>query len=363
MTTRNEDTYVVVLAGGQGSRFWPLSRCSRPKQFLSMGGGEESLIQATVRRIEPLVGAERVLVVASDRLVPLVKEHVPEAGVIIEPDARNTAACIGLSAVAAAVRDPGRDPVLVVLPADHAVADEESLRRALQEAISVARQGDTLVTIGIPPTSPHTGYGYIKRGEAISGRAYHVDRFFEKPSLQRARKYVEQGVYSWNSGMFVWRASVIMQAFAEHMPEVHQGLQAIQRELESGARLGASDSIDSIFKSLESISIDFGVLEHARNCVVIDAEPFGWNDVGSWDQWAENFSKDENGNLIHGNAVVIDSQSCVVRSEGRLIAAVGLEDVVIVDSGDAILVVARDSVQDVRKVVAELKAKGRTDLT
>ncbi len=360
---RNEDTYVVVLAGGQGSRFWPLSRCSRPKQFLPMGGGEESLIQATVRRILPLVEAERVLVVASDRLLPLVRQHVPDAGVIVEPDARNTAACIGLSAVAATARNPKEDPVLVILPADHAVADEESLRRALQEAISVAREGDSLVTIGIPPTSPHTGYGYIKRGELVSGRAYHVDRFFEKPSLQRARKYLEHGVYSWNSGMFVWRASVILQAFAEHMPEMYRGLQEIHKALEAGAQLGASASIDSLFKSLESISIDFGVLEHARNCVVIDAEPFGWNDVGSWDQWAENFSADEEGNLVHGDAVVIDCKGCVVRSEGRLIAVVGLEDVVIVDSGDALLVVARENVQDVRKVVAELKEKGRTDLT
>ncbi len=363
MTTGNKDTYVVVLAGGQGSRFWPLSRSSRPKQFLSMGGGEESLIQATVRRVEPLVGSDRVLVVASDNLVPLVKQHVPEAGVIIEPDARNTAACIGLSAVVAAVKDARQDPVLVVLPADHAVSDEETLRRALQEAITAARHSDSLVTIGIPPTSPHTGYGYIKRGEAVSGRAYRVDRFFEKPSLQRASKYLEQGVYSWNSGMFIWRASVILKAFEEHMPEMYQGLQEIRKELMAGMQLGASASIDSIFKSLEAISIDFGVLEHARNCVVIDAEPFGWNDVGSWDQWAENFSKDENGNLIHGDAVVIDSKSCVVRSEGRLIAAVGLENVVIVDSGDAILVVARENVQDVRKVVTELKLKGRTDLT
>ncbi len=363
MVESNKDTYVVVLAGGQGSRFWPLSRCSRPKQFLSMGGGDESLIQATVRRVEPLVGADQVLVVASDRLVPLVKQHVPNASIVIEPEARNTAACIGLSAVFAAVRAPGQDPVLVVLPADHAVTDEERLRRGLQEAIVTARTADYLVTIGIPPTLPHTGYGYIKRGEALSGRVYHVDRFFEKPSLQRARKYLEQGVYSWNSGMFVWRASVILQAFAEHMPEMYQGLQEIRKALESGEQLGTSSLINSIFGSLEAISIDFGVLEHARNCVVIDAEAFGWNDVGSWDQWAENFSKDENGNLIHGDAVVIDSKGCVVRSEGRLIAAVGLEDLVIVDSGDAILVVARENVQDVRKVVTELKAKGRTDLT
>jgi mannose-1-phosphate guanylyltransferase len=359
----NRDTYAVVLAGGQGSRFWPLSRCTKPKQFLSMNGDGESLIQATVRRVLPLVPAEQVLVVASDRLVPLVREHVPNAGVVVEPEARNTAACVGLAAVAAAVRDPGCDPVLVVLPADHAVRDEERLRAALQEAVTVARTSDTLVTIGIPPASAHTGYGYIKRGDHLSGRAYRVDRFFEKPNLQRAQKYLEQGGYSWNSGMFVWRSSVILAAFREHMPEMYHGLERIRQELENGQELGVSAQINSIFSSLESISIDFGVLEHARNCVVIDAEPFGWNDVGSWDQWAENFLADENGNLVHGDAVVIDSKSCVVRSEGRLIAAVGLQDVVIVDSGDAILVVSREHVQDVRKVVTELKSRGRTDLT
>lgn len=363
MVAINEDTYVVVLAGGQGSRFWPLSRCSRPKQFLSMNGDGESLIQATVRRVVPLVSEERILVVASDGLVPLVREHVPNAGVVVEPEARNTAACIGLAAVAAAVQHPQQDPVMVILPADHAVRDEEKLRGALQEAVSVARTSDSLVTIGIPPTSPHTGYGYIKRGDHLSGRSYHVDRFFEKPNLQRAQKYLEQGGYSWNSGMFVWRSSVILAAFREHMPEMFQGLDRIRQELEAGQELGVSASITSIFGQLESISIDFGVLEHARNCVVIDAEPFGWNDVGSWDQWAENFLADENGNLVHGDAVVIDSKSCVVRSEGRLIAAVGLQDVVIVDSGDAILVVSREHVQDVRKVVTELKARGRKDLT
>jgi mannose-1-phosphate guanylyltransferase len=163
--------------------------------------------------------------------------------------------------------------------------------------------------------------------------------------------------------MFVWRASVILEGFREHMPEMHRGLIEIHQALQSGEELGVSGSISTIFSKLESISIDFGVLEHARNCVVIDAEPFGWNDVGSWDQWAENFASDENGNLVRGDSVVIDSNDCVIRSEGRLIAAVGLKDVVIVDSGDAILVVSREHVQDVRKVVAELKARGRTDLT
>ncbi len=362
VTDLNSDTFIVVMAGGQGSRFWPLSRCSRPKQFLSMNDDGESLIQATVRRVSALVSPERVLVVASEKLVPLVNEHVPSAGVVIEPEARNTAACIGLAAVAAAVRAGDVDPVLVVLPADHAVSDEQALRDTLQEAISCARSSDSLVTIGIPPVSPHTGYGYIKRGEHVGDRAYKVDRFFEKPSLQRAQKYLEQGGFSWNSGMFVWRASVILHAFKDYMPEMYAGLSRIEDALRSGEKLGSSALISEIFSDLESISIDFGVLEHARNCVVIDAREFGWNDVGSWDQWAENFSADHDGNLIRGNAVVIDSQGCVVRSEGRLIAAVGLNDLVIVDSGDAILVVSREHVQDVRKVVAELKAQGKVDL-
>jgi mannose-1-phosphate guanylyltransferase len=250
---------------------------------------------------------------------------------------------------------------MVVLPADHAVKNEARLREALEEAARNAAEHDVLVTIGIPPTTPHTGYGYIKRGALISGHAYRVERFFEKPSLERAEKYLEQGGFSWNSGMFVWRAGVILQAFEEYLPDMYAGLMKIKGLLEGGK--GDVDAqIADIFSTLESTSIDFGVLEHARNCVMIEAQEFGWNDVGSWDQWAENFSTDADGNLVRGDAVVIDSTSCVIRSEGRLIAAVGLKDVVVIDAGDALLVVARDSVQEVRKVVEELKRRERKDL-
>jgi mannose-1-phosphate guanylyltransferase len=352
------DAMVVIMAGGQGSRFWPLSRGRLPKQFLSISESGESLIQATVRRIEPLVGSERVCVIANSSFESLIREHVPSATFIEEPEARNTAACIGLAAVSTMVSS-GRDPVLVVLPADHAVKSEELLRAALAEGISQARENDVLVTIGIPPTHANTGYGYIKRGEPLSGRAYRVDRFYEKPNSQRAQKYLEQGGYSWNSGMFVWRASVILEAFREHLPEVYDGLLEIRGILESR---GSRQRIAEIFKQFESISIDFGVLEHARNCVVIEAEEFGWSDVGSWDQWAENFALDEEGNLVKGDAIAIDSHGCVVRGHNRLIAAVGLKDIVIIDSGDALLVVSREHVQDVRKVVAELKQRGRSEL-
>jgi mannose-1-phosphate guanylyltransferase len=246
-----------------------------------------------------------------------------------------------------------------MLPSDHTVSDEVKLQSAIRQAIEVARASDALVTIGIPPTHPHTGYGYIKRGAPVSSRAYQVDRFYEKPSLERAQKYLEQGGFSWNSGMFVWRAKTILEAFKAHLPAMHSGLMEISCELAGAADAG---KIATIFSKFESTSIDFGVLEHAKNCVVIDAEPFGWSDVGSWDQWAESFSSDEQGNLVQGDAVVIDSSHCVVRSNDRLIAAVGLKDVIIVDSGDALLIVSHKHVQDVRKVVAELKARGRGDL-
>jgi mannose-1-phosphate guanylyltransferase len=354
-------TLAVILAGGQGSRFWPLSRSAKPKQFLSISENGESLIQSTARRVSPLVGSENVRVIAHSGLHSLIKEHVPAAQILQEPSARNTAACIGLAAVYALVESPEIDPVMVVLPADHAVKDEERLREALSEAIRSAAADDVLVTIGIPPTSPHTGYGYIKRGETLSGRAYRVERFYEKPSLERAQKYLEEGGFSWNSGMFVWRAGVVLKAFEAYLPEMYSGLMKIKALLESARPEGLAE-IDEIFSTLQSTSIDFGVLEHARNCVVIEAEEFGWNDVGSWDQWAENFSTDGDGNLIRGEAVVIDSTSCVIKSQGRLIAAVGLKDVVVIDSGDALLVVARDSVQEVRKVVEELKRRERKDL-
>lgn len=362
------DTVVAIMAGGQGSRFWPLSRAARPKQFLSLGGADtpggrdESLIQATYRRVQELVNPGSVWVVSNSQLVHLITEHVPEARIVCEPLARNTAACVGLVAVEALVQCAGSDPVLVVLPADHVVKHEENLRVALREAIAQARSSAVLVTVGIPPSHPHTGYGYIRRDGFLSGRTYRVQRFFEKPSLERATKYLEEGGYFWNSGMFAWRASVILDAFRVYLPAMYTGLMQIKGILEAEPGQAGRAAINRIFSEFESISVDFGVLEHAQNCVVVDSPELGWSDVGSWDQWAENFSCDQNGNLIDGDAVVIDSTRCVVKSERRLIAAVGVSDLVVIDAGDALLVVARDRVQDVRKVVEELKGRSRLDL-
>lgn len=347
----------VILAGGQGARFWPISRRDRPKQFLSINASGESLIQATARRIEPLAGKENLLVVTGASLVPLVQQHVPGVRTIGEPVARNTAASLGLAAAAAAKQDP--ELILANFPADHAVSDEPKLIAVLREAVSLAEAHDVLVTIGIRPSFPHTGYGYMKRGALISGNGYAVSRFYEKPNLERAKRYFESGEFFWNSGMFVWRARVILDAIREYMPQLHEGLMRIQPSLGTPNERAV---LAEVFESLESISIDFGVLEHARNCALLAADPFGWNDVGSWDAWAENFETDEMKNLLHGDAIVIDCKNCVVHSQQRLTAVLGAQDLVIIDSGDALLVCPRSHVQDVRKVVEELKRRGRHNL-
>jgi mannose-1-phosphate guanylyltransferase len=346
----------VILAGGQGTRFWPLSRMKRPKQFLSISENGESLIQATARRVGLLVGGE-ITIVTNILHQPLIREHVPHAAIIAEPVGRNTAASIGLAAIACAQKNP--DTVMIVLPADHAVADEAQLNACLKEAAVLANAKECLVTLGIKPTSPNTGYGYIKRGRAMNGSGFEVARFYEKPNLERAKQYYEAGTFYWNSGMFVWRARVILEAIKAYMPPLYEALERIRPVLGSAEE---QTVIAQAFESMESISIDFGVLEHARNCAVIPTPPFGWNDIGSWDAWAERFTPDERGNFLHGDTLVLDSTHCVAHSGGRLLALLGVEDLVVIDSGDAVLVCPRSRVQDVKRVVEELTRRGRKDL-
>ena len=352
-----EQVVTVILAGGQGARFWPISRMARPKQFLSISESGESLIQATARRVEPLAGPKNLMVITNILHEPLIREHVPTATVISEPFKRNTAAAIGLAALYVRRRD--KNAVMVSLPADHAVKDEAKLIKTLRQAVALASEQETLVTIGIEPTGPNTAYGYIRRGAKISDRAFQVARFYEKPNADRAKQYLESGEYYWNSGMFVWRAQVFLDSLQEFMPDLYQGLVQIDQAIGTPAEQA---TIAAIYQKMESISVDFGILEHARNCSVIAAEPFGWNDVGSWDAWAEHFELDAEGNLLHGDAMVIGSKNCIVHSRNRFTAVLGGTDLIVIDSGDALLICTRDRVQDVRDVVDKLKELGRDKL-
>jgi len=353
----NDNLKVVILAGGQGARFWPVSRSAKPKQFLAVSPGGESLIRATADRISPLCGRKNLIVVANQQHRALVEEQVSGCTIISEPLARNTAASIGLAALYLKKQNP--DSVMVVLPADHTVKKEEELLQILREAVVAATEKEVLVTVGIQPTYAHTGYGYLKRGAAVAGRVFQVARFYEKPNAERAQMYVQSGDYFWNSGMFVWKSRVILNAIMQFMPELYRALIEIEKVLGKAEEVKV---IEQVFSNLESISIDFGVLEHARNCCVVTAPDFGWNDVGSWDAWAELFEADKTGNVLVGDVLSIESKDCVVYSEKRLTALVNTNGLVVIDSGDALLICPRSEVQDVKKVVDELKKRGRGEL-
>jgi mannose-1-phosphate guanylyltransferase len=356
--TNNKDC-VVILAGGQGTRFWPISRKDRPKQFLSIHKSGESLIQATARRVLDLTKDLPLYVVTNVMHSKLVREHLPSCKIILEPLPKNTAAAIGLAAIKL-IHDTKDDPVMICLPADHVISNESALLETLKNAANYARNKDALVTIGVKPTWANTGYGYIKRGQKITDQSYKVSRFYEKPNQQRAEMYFTSGDYYWNAGMFAWRASVILDAIAVYMPELSKALAKIRDSL---GTQNEESVIKEQFEAIESTSIDFGVLEHATNCVVVAGEDFGWNDVGSWDAWAEHFQKDPQGNMVKGEALLIDSKNCVVYSNQSKIAILGASDLVVIDSGDALLVCPRSAVQDVKKIVTELQIKGFHNLT
>lgn len=349
----------VILAGGQGTRFWPVSRASLPKQFLSIEEGSPSLIKKTTLRALKLSDPDSIWSVTSDALAPLVAEHVPESRIISEPIAKNTAASIGLSAIHIAHVDP--NAVMVVMPSDHAIKNEDALIDVLRLSAKVARSIPVLVTIGIAPESPHTGFGYIKKGKAIPGfdGVYSVQRFFEKPNLERAIEYVKSGDFFWNSGMFVWSVQSILDAIHDELPDLYEGLIEIKSVIGTPKE---KEVTQKVFNALEGVSIDIGVLEHVKNTVVVPASEFGWNDVGAWDAWAEYFDVDADNNRTQGDVSLIESSGCVVRSHGPHVAVLGAEDLVVITSSDAILVCPKNKVQDVRKIVDNLKKKNRTEL-
>jgi mannose-1-phosphate guanylyltransferase len=349
-------THAVLLAGGSGTRFWPLSRAHRPKQFLELVTGR-TLFADTYARIAPLCGEGRTWVVCGKDHAEAVRASLPglpPAHLLVEPAARSTAPAIGLAAVRALSEDP--DAVLLVLPSDHHIAHPDRFQKALQTAARVAQQGD-LVTLGIRPTRAETGYGYLRRGAEREPGVFAVEAFVEKPDAATARTYLADRRYSWNAGIFVFRADALLEALRRHLPAVHAGLQQIGSDPSRAAE---------VFPRLPSISIDYGVMEpessSTRRIALVAADDLGWSDVGSFAALPEVRELDERGNALSGDALAIDCADCVVLAEGgRLVAALGLSGLCVVDSGDALLVVPRDRAQEVRAVVDALKARGRGD--
>ena len=346
--------YPVVIAGGSGTRFWPLSRKARPKQFLALAT-RKPLVVETVNRLGRLATPARTYVVCGPlhargirRLLP----RLPAANVLVEPVARNTAPAIGLATLEIGARDP--DAILAVLPSDHHVANVAGFQRVLRRAAEVARAGP-LVTIGIRPTRPETGYGYIQLGEPIDDTAYRVKAFVEKPDAPTAAQYLASGEYLWNGGIFVFTARAMRAAIDRHLPELGKVLAALEPTV--GTRRHAA-ALKRLFPRAPSVSIDYGVMEKTRDIAVVPGD-FGWSDVGSFAALPEVRSADAAGNVVIGEgAILVDSTGCVVVGSGRPLGVVGLREMVVVDAGDAVLVVPRDRSQDVRAVVQALRTRG-----
>ena len=358
--------YPVVMAGGSGTRFWPLSRQRRPKQFLALAGGAP-LLAATVARLPPLAGLERTYVVcgpAHARAVRRLLPGLPARNLLVEPCARNTAPCVGLAALHVARREPRG--VMAMLPADHHIARPAGFRSALGVAARVAERGD-IATIGVRPSRPETGYGYLEVGArlALPGRVrrglepHRVKRFVEKPDAATAARYLAQGDHLWNSGIFVFRADVILDEIRRAMPALGAQLDRIAAALGTPR---AGRVLKKVFPECPAISIDYGVMEKSDRIAVVPAE-FGWSDVGSFAALSDVRAADRQGNVVEGDALVVDGRNNVVLAQpGRPLAVVGLDDVIAVDAGDAVLLCRRDRAQDVRKVVEELRRRGRVEL-
>jgi mannose-1-phosphate guanylyltransferase len=348
--------YPIIMAGGSGTRFWPLSRRSRPKQFLALTG-DKPLLRLTADRVRPLAPGGRTFVVCGKAHASMVKKLLPElpaANVLVEPVARNTAPAVGLAAAVVAKKDPAG--VLVILPSDQHVRDVAGFRCALTAAARAAQEGE-LVTIGLKPDRPETGFGYLQQGKVIAEGALpvrEVRRFVEKPNLETAKGYLASGDYLWNGGIFVFRADRILEELERHLPETAEPLSAIGRAV--GTK-GFSRALAAHFPKMPSISLDYGVMEKAGRIAVVPAD-FGWSDVGSFTALPGVRELDPYGNVVEGQAILLDVADSVVLGGDRPLAVVGVKGLVVVDAGDALLICPKERAQEVRRVVEELGHRG-----
>lgn len=357
------ERFGVIMAGGGGTRFWPLSRISTPKQFLNITG-DDSMINDTIKRIKGIIPLDKIIIVTNKSqqktLAKIIGDDIPQENILVEPIGRNTAACIAYAALE--IKKRCSDAIMGVFPSDHYIKDVDEFQEVLKSACSIAQNTDKLITIGIKPTFPSTGYGYIKyENGKIQGKeksAFNVLDFVEKPNSLKAKAYLKSGNYLWNSGMFIWKTSVILRNFERFLPRLYGKIIKLEPYIDTEQE---EEMVEKIYPTLPSISIDYGIMERANDVVVIPGD-FGWSDVGSWDSLGSLFPTDENGNIVKGDLVDIDTHNSIVYSNGRLVATVGLEDMIVVETCDALLVCPKNKAQDVKKVVEKLKEIGREEL-
>jgi mannose-1-phosphate guanylyltransferase len=357
-------TVAVIMAGGKGERFWPKSRNNLPKQFLSLTEEGQTMIQLTARRLLPLVSYGDMFVVTNRDYTNLVKEQLPDIpseNILAEPLSRNTAPCIGFAS--AIISRKYENAVMLVVPSDHLVKFEAMYIDAVSQAVEVASENENLVTIGITPTYPETGYGYINfgnneaeaKGEISRRGVYAVKKFVEKPNIDKAKEYLASGRYLWNSGMFVWKLSTILQKFKDLLPSVYNGTMKIGQAFNTPEY---QQILERCFNEFESESVDYGIMERSNHIYTVPGN-FGWDDVGSWLALERIEKTNENGNTVRGDVITINTKNSIIIGGKKLIAAIGIEDMIMVDTDDAILICAKDSAQDVKKVVDNLKICNR----
>ena len=354
---KGRDVRAVILAGGRGTRFWPLGRAARPKQFLKIAGAEPMLLE-TVRRVRPLVPPRNILLVADAAQTRQARKLLPKLArscFLVEPEARNTAPALMLATARVWLENP--EAVLAVLPADHIIRDRDAFRRRLGDAAEAAARDRVFVTFGIPPTYPATGYGYIRHdrtaGREVGGTIFYPGLGFkEKPGLAQADEYLASGDYAWNSGIFLWRAGV----FVEKIERFEPGLAPAWKALVAALRSGSAAALKAAYRRVPPLSIDYALMEKVEGLVVADGD-FGWSDVGSWSTLAEIWPRDGSGNAARGEVVALDAKDCLVWNPGRVTALVGVRDLVVVDAGDALLICDAALDQKVKDVVEALKRK------
>lgn len=335
--------HLVVMAGGSGTRFWPKSTASKPKQFLSFGQGESLLVE-TLNRFSGWVPETQKWVVTTEKLAPPVSEQAPSVRVLAEPQGRNTAPCVYWAAREVAAINP--DAVMLVMPSDHVIPRLQDFLRTVSAAVDRAAAHDELIALGVKPTRPETGYGYLELGGVVEGECRRVNRFVEKPNLERAREFFESGNYSWNGGMFIWRAAVILRAFDEFMPEMKKAYDS------------SKGDIKLAYPMMTATSIDYGIMERATHVTTFGID-CGWDDLGSWtslETLGRAWGLERDGAVITaGEAASIESHGNIVDAPGSFVALLGVNDLIVARNGQAILVAHKDRAQDIRLVVEALK--------